>query len=132
MPARSGTLVASGWASRQSNDQAIADARKANAAVVSAQAQKAAAEQQLGVLQAQVIQARARQQNAAAAVQLAENNLAYTVIRAPFDGIVGNRAAELGQHVTPGAQLIAVAPLPDQLYVVANFKETQLRHMQPA
>jgi membrane fusion protein (multidrug efflux system) len=52
------------------------------------------------------------------------------VIRAPFDGIVGNRAAELGQHVQPGAQLIAVAPLPGQLYVVANFKETQLRAMR--
>ena len=127
---RSGSLVAGGWASRQSNDQAIADARKANAAVVSAQAQKAAAEQQLAVFQAQVVQAKARQQNAAAAVQLAQNNLAYTVIRAPFDGIVGNRAAELGQHVQPGAQLIAVAPLPDKLYVVANFKETQLRTMR--
>jgi len=81
------------------------------------------------VLGAQVAQAQARAQNAAAAVKLAEDNLAYTVIRAPFDGIVGNRAAELGQHVTPGQQLIAVAPLPDQLYVVANFKETQLRRM---
>ena len=64
-------------------------------------------------------------------MQLAENNLAYTVIRAPFDGIAGNRAAELGQHVTPASQLIAVAPLREQLYVVANFKETQLRRMQP-
>ena len=83
------------------------------------------------MLNAQVVQARARQQNAAAAVQLAENNLAYTVIRAPFDGIAGNRAAELGQHVTPATQLIAVAPLRERLYVVANFKETQLRRMQP-
>jgi membrane fusion protein (multidrug efflux system) len=129
--ARSGSLVAGGWASRQANDQAIADSRKANAAVVAAQAQKAAAEQQLDVLRAQVVQARARQQNAAAAAQLAENNLAYTVIRAPFDGIAGNRAAELGQHVTPASQLIAVAPLREQLYVVANFKETQLRRMEP-
>ena len=96
-----------------------------------AQAQKTAAEQQLEVLKAQVVQARARQQNAAATVTLAENNLAYTVIRAPFDGIAGNRAAELGQHVTPATQLIAVAPLREHLYVVANFKETQLRRMQP-
>ena len=128
---RSGALVAGGWASRQANDQAVADSLKANAAVVAAQAQKAAAEQQLGVLNAQVIQATARQQNAAAAVTLAENNVAYTVIRAPFDGIAGNRAAELGQHVTPATQLIAVAPLREHLYVVANFKETQLRRMQP-
>ncbi len=129
--ARSGTLMAGGWASRQANDQTIAAARKANAAVVAAQAQKAAAEQQLAVLKAQVVQAKARQQHAAASVQLAEDNLSYTVIRAPFDGIVGNRAAELGQHVTPATQLIAVAPMQDKLYVVANFKETQLRHMQP-
>ncbi|HET7880782.1 MAG TPA: HlyD family secretion protein [Acetobacteraceae bacterium] len=129
--ARSASLVTAGWASRQANDQAIADARKANAAVSAAQAQKAAAEQQLSVFNAQIGQARARRQNADAAVQLAENNLAYTVIRAPFDGIAGNRAAELGQHVTPATQLIAVAPLPERLYVVANFKETQLRRMRP-
>ena len=128
---RSRALAADGWASRQANDQAVATSRKADAALLSAEAQKSAAEQQLAVLEAQVIQAQARQQNAAAALRLAQNNLAYTVIRAPFDGIVGNRAAEVGQHVMPGAQLIAVAPLPDQLYVIANFKETQLRRMQP-
>ncbi len=55
----------------------------------------------------------------------------YTVIRAPFDGIVGNRAAQLGQHVNPALQLVSVTPLRQQLYVVANFKETQLRRMQP-
>ena len=128
---RSGSLVAGGWASHQSNDQAIADSHKADAAVVAAQAQKAAAQAQLDVLGAQVVQAQARQQNAAAAVTLAENNLAYTVIRAPFDGIAGNRAAELGQHVTPATQLIAVAPVRNKLYVVANFKETQLHRMRP-
>ena len=127
---RSRALVAGGWASRQSDDQATAAARKGDAAVISAQAQKVAAEQQLAVFQAQVAQAKARQQSAAAAMQLARNNLAYTVIRAPFDGIVGNRAAELGQHVQPGAQLIAVAPAPEKLFVTANFKETQLRAMR--
>ena len=71
MPAAPDRWWPSGWASRQANDQAIADSRKADAAVVAAQAQKAAAEQQLDVLKAQVVQARARQQNAAAAVQLA-------------------------------------------------------------
>ncbi len=126
---RSRALVAGGWASHQADDMAVATARKADAALISAQAQKASAEQQLAVFQAQVAQAKARQQSASAAVQLAENNLAYTVIRAPFDGIAGNRAAELGQHVQPGAQLIAVTPQADKLYVVANFKETQLRAM---
>jgi len=128
--ARSASLTASGWASHQANDMAIADQRKAVAALASAQAQKSAAEQQLDVLAAQVTQAQARAQNAAATVKLAEDNLAYTVIRAPFDGIAGNRAAQLGQHVTAGQQLIAVAPPPGQLYVVANFKETQLSRMR--
>jgi len=128
---RSGSLVASGWTSRQTNEQRVADSRKADASVTAAEAQKAAAVQQLAVLRAQVTQAGARQQNAAAAAQLARNNLAYTVIRAPIDGIAGNRAAELGQHVAPGSQLIAVAPLRERLYVISNFKETQLRRMQP-
>jgi membrane fusion protein (multidrug efflux system) len=129
--ARSTALVANGWASRQAHDLAIADTRKADALLAAAGAQRSAAQQTLAVNQAQVAQARARQQNAEAALQLAQNNLSYTVIRAPFDGIVGNRAAQLGAHVQPGALLIAIAPPPAQLYVVANFKETQLAHMRP-
>jgi membrane fusion protein (multidrug efflux system) len=129
--ARAGSLVSTGAGSRQANDLAIADSRKADAALRSAQAQKIAAEQLLGVMQAQAVQAEARRRNADASVKLAENNLGYTVIRAPFDGIVGNRAAELGQHVAAGTQLIAVAPPTARLYVVANFKETQLKRMEP-
>ena len=128
--ARSTVLVANGWASRQANDTAVADNRKAAAAVASATARLASAEQQLAVLQSQVAQAEAHLKSAAAGVKLAENTLTYTVIRAPFDGIAGNRAAEPGQHVAPGTQLIAVTPLPDRLFIVANFKETQLRHMR--
>ena len=127
---RAATLAASGWTSKQANDLAIAESRKAAAALTSSVAQKVAAEQQLAVLQAQAVQATARAANARAAVTLAENALAYTTIKAPFDGVVGNRAAELGQRVAPGAQVIAVAPLRERLYVVANFKETQLRHMR--
>ncbi|MBS0561032.1 MAG: HlyD family secretion protein [Proteobacteria bacterium] len=128
---RATTLVGTGAGSRQAADQAIADARKADAALRSAQAQKIAAEQLLSVYQAQALQAEARKDNAGAQVRLAEDNLSYTVIRAPFDGYVGNRAAQLGQHVAAGTQLIAVAPPPAQLYVVANFKETQLKRMRP-
>jgi membrane fusion protein (multidrug efflux system) len=129
--ARATNLAASGAGSRQASDLAISDARKAEAALRSAQAQRVAAEQLLSVMQAQEVQAGARKQNADAAVKLAENNLGYTVIRAPFDGIVGNRAAELGQHVAAGTQLIAVAPPAARLYVIANFKETQLKRMEP-
>jgi membrane fusion protein (multidrug efflux system) len=128
---RATNLAASGAGSRQASDLAISDAHKSEAALRSAQAQKVAAEQLLSVMQAQEVQAMARKQNADAAVKLAENNLGYTVIRAPFDGIVGNRAAELGQHVAAGTQLIAVAPPAARLYVIANFKETQLKRMEP-
>ncbi len=128
---RSGTLVGAGWTSRQSNDTAVAGARKADAALASARAQRTSASEALSVANAQADQADARRVTADAAVRLAESNLAYTVIRAPFDGIVGNRAAQLGQHVQVGQQLIAVAPPARRLYVIANFKETQLRQMRP-
>jgi membrane fusion protein (multidrug efflux system) len=128
---RSGALVGAGWTSRQANEQAVADQRKAQAQLDSARAQRSNAEQALAVASAQVTQAEAHAVTAAAAERLAANDLTYTVIRAPFDGIVGNRAAQLGQHVTPGQQLIALAPPPVALYVVANFKETELHHMRP-
>ena len=128
---RAAELVRTGAVSRQFNDQAVASWRKADAGMASAHAQLAAAQQQLSVLTAQLNQAEARQQSAAAAEKLAENNLSYTVIHAPFDGVVGNRAAQLGEHVAAGTQLIALAPPPENLYVTANFKETQLVRMHP-
>ncbi len=128
---RSSSLVGAGWTSRQANDTAVAAARKADASLASAQAQRASATDALSVARAQAEQADARRVTTQAAVRLAESNLSYTVIRAPFDGTVGNRAAQLGQHVQVGQQLIAITPPPRQLYVTANFKETQLRHMHP-
>ena len=128
---RANTLAGAGWTSRQANEQAVADARKAEASLASARAQRDTADQALLVARAQSLQADSRRPAAEAAVHLAESNLAYTVIRAPFDGIVGNRAAQLGQHVTPAQQLISVTPPAERLFVVANFKETQLRRMRP-
>lgn len=129
--ARSRVLTSGGWTSRQSDETTVATAQKAVAALVASQAQQRAAEQALSVAQAQAAQAEAHARTARAALTLAENNLSYTSIRAPFDGIAGNRAAQVGQVIAPGQQIIAVAPLPEQLYVVANFKETQLRRMLP-
>ncbi len=128
---RIATLVSSGGVSRQTNDQAVAENHKAVAGLAAARAQQQTAEDALAVAQAQVRQAQARQATEQTAVKLAERNLAYTVIRAPIDGIAGNRAAQLGTHVKPGAQVIAVTPQRSGLYVIANFKETQLRRMQP-
>jgi membrane fusion protein (multidrug efflux system) len=61
--------------------------------------------------------------------QQAALNLSYTQITAPIDGTVGARSLRVGQYVQAGTQLMAVVPL-DQVYVVANFKETQLTHMR--
>ncbi|MGE3303006.1 MAG: HlyD family secretion protein [Hyphomonadaceae bacterium] len=68
-------------------------------------------------------------QAARAQVTSAELDLARTVIRAPIAGVVGNRVAQEGQLVRPGQQLMSIVPL-DAVYVVANFKETQLSHMR--
>jgi membrane fusion protein (multidrug efflux system) len=128
---RSASLVGSGWTSRQANDTAIATARKADAAMGAARAQHDIADQTLTVAQAVAAQAESRLIAARATATLAANALSYTVLRAPFDGIVGNRAAQIGQHVTPGQQLLALAPPPEKLFIVANFKETQLRLIRP-
>ncbi len=65
-----------------------------------------------------------------AAVEQARLNLNYTRILAPVDGIVAKRSAQAGEYVTPGQQLLAIVPL-DDIWVTANFKETQLRNMRP-
>jgi membrane fusion protein, multidrug efflux system len=129
--ARSTALRAQGWTSAQANDLATTAHRKAEAMLAAAVAHQRAATDQVTVLTAQLNEAEAKRRAAEADLAVARNDLAHTVIRAPFDGIVGNRAAEPGQHVSPGTQLIAVAPPPEDLFVVANFKETQLRDMHP-
>jgi membrane fusion protein (multidrug efflux system) len=65
---------------------------------------------------------------AKAALLLARQNLEHTVVRAPVDGVVGDRQAQIGEYVQPGTQLMTVVPL-DTIYVVANFKETQTARM---
>ena len=127
---RAQELVGGGYTSRQAQDRAIADMRKAEAAVAAAQAQLAVQRQALPVIEASRRQAEARRDSARAQLELARSNLDNTVIRAPFEGIAGNRAAQLGQHVRAGQQLIAVAPPPERQWVVANFKETQLTRMR--
>jgi membrane fusion protein, multidrug efflux system len=78
--------------------------------------------------QAEAAQARVAQQRAALAQ--AKLNLSYTTIFAPAGGVIGKKTAEVGQNVTPGEQLMALVQL-DDVWVIANFKETQLRRMLP-
>jgi membrane fusion protein (multidrug efflux system) len=86
--------------------------------------------QQISVTRAKAESAAAQVLARKAELDQAELNLSYTVIRSPVNGIVGRRSAEIGQNVSVGQQLISVVSL-DDVFVTANFKETQLQHMRP-
>jgi membrane fusion protein, multidrug efflux system len=106
---------------------------QAQGAVSQAQEQAKAAStapQQIALTQAQASGADAQVQQAQAAVDQAKLNLERTTVRAPANGIVSKRTAEMGQVVQAGQPLLAIASL-DSVWITANFKETQLRAMQP-
>ncbi len=127
---RTRSLTADAWATRQRLEVVTADHAKAVAALSRAKAALTAESDQLGVIQAQRREVEAGLQQAEAQLVLARTDLGHTVVRAPIDGVVGNRLAQLGVLARPGLQLMVVVPL-GALYVDANFKETQLRHMRP-
>jgi membrane fusion protein (multidrug efflux system) len=155
------TLVAKEEVSQQQFDAAVAQADALKASVAAAQAQVVEAEanvhtqesalnqnrarlnqsvaaeqraqtgpQQVAVAKSRAKSAEARVEIAKAAVAQAELNLQYTTIKAPVAGTVSNRSVELGQIIGPGQPLMAVIPT-DDIWVVANFKETQLHKMKP-
>jgi membrane fusion protein (multidrug efflux system) len=144
---RAELLVAKDEISRQQYDAAVAAAQAAkatldasHATVATAEAQVAQAEaylrsaqtapQQIAVTRDRAAEAAAAVQRAQAAVQQAELNLQYTTVKAPFNGVVSKRSVEPGQVVVAGQPLFALVDL-DNIYVTANFKETQLRRMCP-
>ncbi len=86
--------------------------------------------QQIALQNAQVRSRQATAERQETLVEQAQLNLSYTKILAPVDGIIGKKNAEPGQQVAPGQQLMADVPL-DDLWVTANFKETQLEKMHP-
>ena len=67
---------------------------------------------------------------ALAEVHTAELNVGYTKVYAPVSGVIGHKTVELGHRVQPGQTLLTVVPV-DDIWITANFKETQLRHMRP-
>jgi membrane fusion protein, multidrug efflux system len=85
---------------------------------------------QIAIQHAQVASREATAQKDQAMLDQAMLNLSYTKIVAPIDGIIGKKNAEPGQQIAAGQQLMAVVPLGD-IWVTANFKETQLREMRP-
>jgi membrane fusion protein, multidrug efflux system len=112
---------------------ARANARSAQARVSRSESQfmeTKAREQQVPIAEATYKSALAAVERAKAALQQAELNLAYTHITAPISGQVTQKSVDLGQYVSPGQLLFTIVPL-DQVYVTANFKETQLANVAP-
>ena len=140
--------------SQQQYDQAVAASKASTATVEAARASADAAQQQVTQAQGRLVQAQANWANANTAprqmqvmrakaasalaeaqrkkadLDQAELNLKYTKIVAPVNGIVSNRTVEVGQNVAPGQELMKVINL-DDVWITANFKETQLRNMVP-
>ena len=107
---------------RASRDEMTAQVQRDQAALT-------AAERKIAVLATARDEAVAQANRSRALRHQAELNLGYTVITAPVDGIVGARTLRIGQYVAAGTQLMAVVPL-SAVYVVANYKETQLTHVR--
>lgn len=128
-------LVASGAVARRDAEQFHAAAVTAQANADHSRAEFAVSRDQASVtrarrltLQASLAQAEAAVASAKAALDLARQDQTNTLVRAPIDGVVGDRQVEPGDYVQPGTRLLTVVPL-EALYVIANFKETQTARM---
>ena len=118
------------YASHQTLEQAEATNAQAIAGVESAKAAVEAASAQVEVVKAQQQEATSVLKQLQTALQKAERDLSFTVLRAPFNGVIGNRAVQTGDYVQPGQRLASLVPL-DAVYIDANFKETQLAELKP-
>lgn len=128
--ARYKRLVGSSAVSVESAQRADATFKTAQALNARAEAELLASQRQLQVIATQKLQARAALMQARAERDLARLNLAYTELRAPVDGMIGNRRARPGAYAQAGSQLLSLVPA-SGLWVDANFKEDQLEHMLP-
>jgi membrane fusion protein (multidrug efflux system) len=115
---------------RQKQEQAVAAYERAQADVRASRAVIAAERHQLEVLNGTKKQRAADLDAAKAALATAKLKLGYTRIVAPFDGVASEREVQPGDYVNIGTNLINVVPLPN-VYVIANYKETQLTHVEP-
>jgi membrane fusion protein (multidrug efflux system) len=122
---RTNALTAKDYSTKASLDAAIAARDSARAQVQADDAAIQSADANIALLHAQREQATEVARELQVAVDQAARDLSFTVIRAPFDGVIGNRSMQVGDYVTPGKRLAAVVPL-DKVYVDANLKETQL------
>jgi membrane fusion protein, multidrug efflux system len=127
---RQNALMARESTSRQTVEQAQANRDQAIAAVQSAQAAIDSAVANVDVLKGQQQEAAGSLDELKATLARAERDLSFTVIRAPLDGVIGNRAVQTGDYVQTGQRLASLVPL-DDVYVTANFKETQIARLRP-
>ena len=127
--ARYDALMKSGSGTVQRAQQTDAALRAQTAQLQQGKSGLAAANKKIEVLSTERAKAAAQLDHARAVEAQAALNLSYTEIAAPVDGTVGARSLRVGQFVQAGTQLMAVVPL-DAVYVVANFKETQLTHVR--
>jgi len=128
--ARQKMLVSRDASSRQLLEQAQANRDETVAAVHGAQAAIESAAANVDVLKGQQQEAIGTLDELKTALAKAERDLSFTVIRAPMDGVIGNRAMQTGDFVQIGQRLASLVPL-DEVYVTANFKETQLARLRP-
>jgi membrane fusion protein (multidrug efflux system) len=126
---RYGNLAATGAGTMQEHQQADATLAQDQASLDSSEASLDAARRQLDVLKAQRTAAEAAVKADEAQLQQAKLNLSYTQIRAPIDGMVGERSVQVGNYVGPGTTLMTVVPL-DQVYIEANYREVDLLHVR--
>jgi membrane fusion protein (multidrug efflux system) len=127
---RQETLSKTDAGTHQKLEQAVADHARAQADVRASRAVIAAQRHQLEVLSGTKKQRAADIEAAKANLAAAKLKLGYTRIVAPFDGVTGERLVQPGDYVNIGSNLIEVVPLPN-VYVIANYKETQLTHVKP-
>lgn len=127
---RRNELIDGGAVSQAQLDESETARSRAEAGVSVSTASIDAQRQRVELLGTQREAAVAALAQAVAARDLARIDLENTVVRAPIAGVVGNRQVRVGRLVTPGASLLDIVPVAD-LYVVANFKETQLEHIRP-
>jgi membrane fusion protein (multidrug efflux system) len=123
-------LAATGYGSVQNAQNAHARDTSAVAAIARDKANLASAQKQVELLKAEIAQAVATAAKAGALERQAELNLSYTTITSPIDGVAGNRTLRVGQFVQAGTQLMSLVPSRG-VYVIANYKETQLGDVRP-
>ncbi len=123
-------LAGNAFASQQTLEQAQANRDQSDAAVAAASAAVAAALANVDVLKAQQLEAARTLDELKTAQAKAERDLSFTEIRAPIDGVIGNRAAKVGDFMQTGQRFASLVPL-DDVYIDANFKETQLTRLRP-